>query len=138
MNRNAVPRQLRIARPVSDLARAESMYVQGLGYEVLGRFQDHAGFDGVMLGDPGGDHHLEFTYARRHPLMPTPTVEDLLVLYVASHEEWQAACARMSAAGFKHVPAFNPYWDERGQTFEDPDGYRVVLEQARWRHVAGS
>ena len=30
------------------------------------------------------------------------------------------------------VKAFNPYWDRKGKTFEDPDGYRVVLQQASW------
>jgi hypothetical protein len=34
--------------------------------------------------------------------------------------------------GYKHVQAFNPYWDVAGKTFEDPDGYRVVLQNARW------
>ena len=38
----------------------------------------------------------------------------------------------MQAAGFKVVPSFNPYWDPRGRTFEDPDGYRTVLQQAAW------
>ncbi len=26
----------------------------------------------------------------------------------------------------------NPYWDKLGRTFEDPDGYRVVLQNADW------
>jgi catechol 2,3-dioxygenase-like lactoylglutathione lyase family enzyme len=133
-----MPRHLRVARPVSDLARAEEMYTRGLGYEVLGRFADHAGFDGVMLGDPGGIYHLEFTYAREHPITPTPTVDDLLVLYIPADAQWHAACASMLAAGFRHVPSFNPYWDERGKTFEDPDRYRVVLVQEAWRHVPRS
>lgn len=25
-----------------------------------------------------------------------------------------------------------PYWDRKGKTFEDPDGYRVVLQQSSW------
>jgi len=25
-------------------------------------------------------------------------------------------------AGFDPIPAFNPYWDRDGVTFEDPDG----------------
>ena len=31
--------------------------------------------------------------------------------------------------------AFNPYWETRGRTYEDPDGYRVVLQQAEWSNV---
>jgi hypothetical protein len=38
----------------------------------------------------------------------------------------------MIAAGFSPVAAFNPYWDTRGRTFEDDDGYRVVLQNAEW------
>jgi Questin oxidase-like len=33
---------------------------------------------------------------------------------------------------FESVKAFNPYWDRNGKTFEDPDGYRVVLQHANW------
>lgn len=38
----------------------------------------------------------------------------------------------MKDAGFEPVASFNSYWDESGRTFEDPDGYRVVLQQASW------
>jgi hypothetical protein len=38
----------------------------------------------------------------------------------------------MLEAGFLEVPSFNPYWAERGRTFQDCDGYRVVLERAEW------
>jgi hypothetical protein len=39
---------------------------------------------------------------------------------------------RLERAGYAPVAAFNPYWDRRGRTFEDPDGYRVVLQCASW------
>jgi hypothetical protein len=39
--------------------------------------------------------------------------------------------ARLEARGHRPVPAFNPYWDRwGGRTFADPDGYRVVLQNA--------
>jgi hypothetical protein len=38
----------------------------------------------------------------------------------------------MVAAGFREVPSFNPYWDTQGRTFEDHDGYRVVLQHEHW------
>nr|WP_276203219.1 hypothetical protein [Pseudoponticoccus marisrubri] len=40
--------------------------------------------------------------------------------------------ARMEAAGYDPVEAANPYWDRQGVTFEDPDGYRTVLQNAAW------
>ena len=124
--------QLRIARPVSALERSVAMYCSGLGLGVLGRFANHAGFDGVMLGRPGLQYHFEFTYCRTHPVAPAPTAEDLVVFYLPDAAEWNNACARMLAAGFSEVTSFNPYWQERGKTFQDHDRYRVVLQQETW------
>jgi catechol 2,3-dioxygenase-like lactoylglutathione lyase family enzyme len=124
--------QIRFARPVSSLARSVAMYGNGLGLEEIGRFEDHEGFDGVMLGHPGQDYHFEFTVCRLHPVTPTPTPEDLVVFYLPDPGAWQQACARMLEAGFVERAPFNPYWGRRGRTFEDPDGYRVVLERGRW------
>jgi hypothetical protein len=108
------------------------MYCRGLGLNVLGRFVDHEGFDGVMLGVAGADYHFEFTYCRKHPIHPAPTVEDLAIFFLPSRGEWQMECDRMLSAGFNRVASFNPYWNLRGQTFEDPDGYRIVMQNAEW------
>jgi len=124
--------QLRIARPVTDLARTTAMYCAGLGLRVLARFEDHAGFDGVMLGAPGSNCHFEFTRCRTDPVTPAPTPDDLLVFYVPDTNEWRRMGAAMSAAGFTEVASFNPYWTACGRTFEDADGYRVVLQNAPW------
>ena len=123
---------MRIARPVSDLERSVRSYRAGLQLDELGRFADHAGFDGVMLGSTGMHYHLELTFCRSHPLRPTPTEEDLLVFYVPDRTEWLDACARMLEAGFAEVSPFNPYWQGRGRTFRDHDGYGIVLEQDAW------
>jgi hypothetical protein len=126
---------LRLARPVSDLSRSTELYCRGLGLCVLGSFENHQGFDGVMLGVEGSDYHFEFTYCRAHPVAPTPSAEDLVVLYCPVASEWQSACASMLAAGFKPIAPFNPYWELQGRTFEDHDGYRTVLQQAEWRNA---
>ena len=124
---------LRIARPVSDLARSTELYCRGLGLRILGSFHDSDGFDGVMLGVPDASYHFEFTYCRIHPIAPSPTAEDVTVLYVPDKAEWDARCISMATSGFRQVPSFNPYWDLSGRTYEDPDGYRVVLQQAAWQ-----
>jgi hypothetical protein len=108
------------------------MYREGLGLVEFGRFENHDGFDGVMLGRPGLHYHFELTFCRAHPVAPSPTAEDLLVFYVPDAKEWRQACASMLKAGFTEVSPFNPYWQQRGRTFEDHDRYRVVLEQAPW------
>jgi len=114
------------------------MYCAGLGLRVLGSFEDHEGFDGVMLGKAGGLYHFEFTSCRTHPVAPHPTEEDLVVFYVPDREEWERCCSAMRDAGFLRVPSFNPYWDLRGCTFQDPDGYRVVLQQESWTNTESS
>lgn len=50
--------------------------------------------------------------------------------YLPEKQDWQAAVDRMMAAGYRPVQSFNPYWDRSGRTFEDPDGYRVVLQNS--------
>src|SRR5436190_22376269 len=97
---------LRIARPVRELARTTAIYYRVLCLCVVGRFEDHDGFDGVMLGLKGSSYHFEFTHSRTHPVVSAPTREDLLVLYVPTAAEWQTARASMLAAGFKQVSSF--------------------------------
>jgi catechol 2,3-dioxygenase-like lactoylglutathione lyase family enzyme len=123
---------LRVARPTDRLPEIAAMYARGLGLDVLGRFEDHDGFDGVMLGRPEDAFHLEFTTRRGHAAEGAPSGEHLLVLYEPDAAAWSAACERMLAAGFREVAAHNPYWDVRGRTFEDLDGYRVVLQNTAW------
>ena len=123
---------LRVARPTDQLAALLHFYRDGLGLDVLGSFDDHDGFDGMMLGAPGAPYHFEFTRQKGHTVGPAPTQDNLIVFYLPNTEQWQAAVARMEAHGFAPVPSYNPYWDTRGKTFEDSDGYRVVLQNAAW------
>ena len=121
---------LRIARPTDDLAAVVKFYRDGLGFEVLSEFKGHDGFDGVMLGLEGATYHLEFTRKAGHDVGRAPSEDNLLVFYLPNIEDWNAALARMKNAGYQSIKSFNPYWDRNGRTFEDPDGYRVVLQNA--------
>ena len=124
---------LRVARASDNLAAVVRFYREALGFELLGSFEDHAEFDGVMLGHPGAAYHLEFTHRHGEQVGRAPTEENLLVFYLPDRSEWQSAVERVVAAGYPAVKAANPYWDQQGATFEDPDGYRVVLQNAGWR-----
>ena len=122
--------QVRIARPVSNLARSCEQYCHGLALRVVDSFEDHDGFDGVMLAFEDGDYHFEFTHCRDGRVAPRPTPEDLIVLYIPDRSAWESRCRRMARAGFTPVRSFNPYWDAHGRTYEDADGYRTVLHQS--------
>ena len=123
---------LRVARPTDHLSAITTMYAEGLCLAVLAEFLDHDGFDGAILGRPEGPYHIEFTTRPGHHVGRAPTDEHLLVFYVPDRVEWEDCCARMLAAGFRGVSSANPYWDVRGRTFEDLDGYRVVLQNSAW------
>lgn len=123
---------LRVARPTDLMETVVRFYRDGLGMEILGQFLDHDGFDGVMVGYPGAAYHLEFTNKAGHRVGRAPTQDNLLVIYLPDPAQWNAAIARLENAGYQPVPSFNPYWDKQGKTFEDPDGYRVVLQNASW------
>ena len=117
----------RVAHPARDLARSTAFYRDLLGFEPRGGFTGHDGYDGVFFALPGGGE-LELTAG---PVGPTAgTEEDLLVLYVRTMDEVRAIGAGLAAAGVRSVDSPNPYWNRCGQTFLDPDGYRIVIAAA--------
>jgi catechol 2,3-dioxygenase-like lactoylglutathione lyase family enzyme len=122
---------LRAARPCSDLGAARRFYVEALGLTVLAQFEDHAGFDGLIVGEPGARWHLELVH-EPGAVVARPSAEDLLVLYLPDAREHAARLRRMLDHGHRPVPSHNPYWDHDGATFEGPDGYRVVLTLRAW------
>jgi catechol 2,3-dioxygenase-like lactoylglutathione lyase family enzyme len=129
---NLINAHLRVARPTDKLVEVVKFYKDGLGFEVLYQFTGHEGFDGVMLGHKDAGYHLEFTHKGDHFSRKASTQENLLVFYLPGREVWQHAVERLEDQGYKSIKSFNPYWDQHGKTFEDPDGYRVVLQNASW------
>jgi catechol 2,3-dioxygenase-like lactoylglutathione lyase family enzyme len=127
-NAASLSSQIRIARPTDQLDAVRRFYCDGLGLEELGSFEGHAGYDGVFIGLPRRDVHLEFTSHRDGSPGAAPSTDNLLVLYVGSATERDALAAQLAALCVAPVPPENPYWvDVEALTFEDPDGWRVVL-----------
>jgi catechol 2,3-dioxygenase-like lactoylglutathione lyase family enzyme len=124
---------LRVARPTNNIQALLPFYKDGLGFDVLAEFKDHEGFHGIVLGRAGAPYHIEFTTKEGHETGRSPSEDNLLVFYLPEKAEWDAAVARMERAGHVAVAAFNPYWDRVGKTYEDPDGYRVVFQNAAWK-----
>lgn len=103
--------QFRIARPTHNLKEIVKFYHEALVLDILGHFEDH----------------LEFTQHIDKTPLPEPTKENLLVFYYDSPEEYQKANDRMRYMGILPVAPENPYWIGKGETYEDPDRWRVVL-----------
>jgi catechol 2,3-dioxygenase-like lactoylglutathione lyase family enzyme len=53
--------KFRVARHTNDLDKIKTFYTTVLGFEVLGSFENHDSYDGLFLGKPNLDWHLEFT-----------------------------------------------------------------------------
>ena len=123
-------RQVRIARPTDRLPEVVRFYRDALGLEQIAAFEGHAGYDGVMLALPGRRDHLEFTHHASGSPCPAPTKDNLIVFYVDDEVVFRAMIARLRRHGHEPVEPENPYWAQKGLTFEDPDGWRVVLMNA--------
>lgn len=98
---------LRVARPTDKLTEVTSFYRDGLGFEVLYEFNDHDGFDGIMLGHKGAAYHLEFTHKHGHTAGRAPTADNLLVFYIPEKTKWRKTVQRIESRGYKPVKAFN-------------------------------
>jgi Glyoxalase/Bleomycin resistance protein/Dioxygenase superfamily len=117
---------VRFARPTDRLPDVLRFYEEGLGLVRIDSFEDHAGYSGVMLGLPGEEVHLELTTHADGSPGPAPTRDNLLVLYLRSRAAIAAVEERMRMLEHEPVEPENPYWAD-DLTFEDPDGWRVVL-----------
>jgi catechol 2,3-dioxygenase-like lactoylglutathione lyase family enzyme len=121
--------ELRVTRHTERLDEVVEFYRDGIGLAEIGGFRDHDGYHGVFLAVPGTGAHLEPTTGGGYSA-PAPHPESLLVLYLGEDEGVQAVAARL---GVDPIPPANPYWGQRGLTFQDPDGFRVVLVPKRWK-----
>jgi GNAT superfamily N-acetyltransferase len=119
---------LRVARHTERLDEVVAFYRDGVGLPEIGRFRDHDGYDGVFLAIPGADTHLELTSGGLDGT-PVPHPESLLVLYVGDADAMRTIAARLPTGP---VPSANPYWARHALTFEDPDGFRVVIVPSPW------
>lgn len=124
--RYLVAMKLRYARHTNKLEDLKTFYTQVLGLEVLGHFENHNRYDGIFLGFPDLDWHLEFTQSNQMA-DHQPDADDLLVLYFQSHEKIQAIIEKAQAQGIEPTPSQNPYWQKNGTELKDPDGYGVML-----------
>jgi hypothetical protein len=120
--------QFRIARPTDQLDKVMEFYRDGVGLKVVGSFDKHDGYDGVMLGLPEVGYHLEFTQHENGSPCPAPTEDNLLVFYIPVLEARDKIVKRLNAMGYPEVEPENPYWKNAGVTIEDPDGWRIVLQ----------
>ncbi len=78
------------------------------------------------------NYHFEFTQEKGSTAPFSSSPESLLVFYLPIQSDFNKIRNQMVNAGFNLVYSHNEYWDKHGCTFEDPEGYRVVLCKNEW------
>lgn len=122
--------RVRFARPTDQFAKVIAFYRDGLGLPVIGQFEGHDGYDGVIFGMPDAECQLEITQHIEGSPCPAPTHDNLLVFYIPDPAALDRIVHRLEQMGYPEVEPENPYWRKRAVTIADPDGWRVVL--VRW------
>jgi catechol 2,3-dioxygenase-like lactoylglutathione lyase family enzyme len=121
---------LRVARHTNNLEKIEAFYVNILGFERLGGFQNHNNYDGVFIGKSDLDWHFEFTESNdkaNHHF----DEDDIIVLYPTTILEYNNLLDSVSNNNISIITSKNPYWNENGKMLLDPDGYRIVISPLR-------
>ncbi|MDJ0955840.1 MAG: VOC family protein [Arenicellales bacterium] len=121
--------RIRIAKPTDNWDAVLDFYKNGVGLRQLSSFEDHDGYDGVMLGLPDESVHLEIIRHKNGLAAPAPTRDNLIVFYFSNHDDIEKLSARLNRHGYNPVQPANPYWAGRAVCFEDPDGWGLVLCQ---------
>lgn len=120
----------RFARHTNDLEQIKSFYIDILGFELLGGFENHNGYDGIFIGKSNENWHLEFTKSEDIVLFDF-NEDDILVFYPNSKMEFDLVVNKVQSHKIEFIKAKNPYWNENGKMILDPDGYRVVISDLK-------
>ncbi|OOG62585.1 VOC family protein [Flavobacterium sp. A45] len=122
--------KLRVARHTNDLDKIEAFYINILGFERLGGFQNHNNYDGIFIGKSGLDWHFEFTQSKEK-VNHTFDEDDIIVLYPATILEFDVFFNRLIDNNISILPSKNPFWNQNGKMFLDPDGFRIVVSDLK-------
>jgi hypothetical protein len=120
----------RVARHTNDLEAIKFFYITILGFEILGFFENHDGYDGIFIGKKELNWHLEFTKSDERIKFDF-NEDDALVFYPTSQEEYNEIIKSLEINTISTIIAKNPYWNENGKMVLDPDGYRVIISNLK-------
>ena len=120
----------RVARHTNDLEKIKSFYVNILGLEVLGGFENHAGYNGIFIGKPKADWHIEFTTSNEKANHVFDD-DDILVFYADTKAEYNTWIGNFQNNNIAIIPSKNPYWNDNGKMFLDPDGNRIIISNVK-------
>ena len=122
--------KLRFARHTNDLDKIKSFYINVLGFQLLGEFTNHDNYDGIFIGKPNLDWHLEFTKSNETAKFEFGD-EDYLVLYPYNMIEYDSIIDKIHKNKVALLDSKNPYWNKYGTIILDPDGFRIIISNLK-------
>lgn len=122
--------ELRNARHTNNLKLIVEFYTNIIGLEVLFSFENHNDYSGAFIGKPGHQWHLEFTTSKNKAEHKFDD-EDILVFYPTEKNEYEEIVESIEINNIEKIKAKNPFWDDNGIMFKDPDGFRVIISNMK-------
>lgn len=120
----------RFARHTKNLGNLKTFYTQILGFEILGEFKDHDGYNGIFLGKKDQNWHLEFTENNECPTSKFDE-DDLLVFYPTEISAYEKILYQLEKFNIPLLNPKNPYWKANGICFEDSDHYKIIVSKQK-------
>ena len=120
----------RFARHTNNLEQIKSFYINILGFELLGGFENHNGYDSIFIGKSSENWHLEFTKSEEIIHFDF-NEDDVLVFYPNSKIEFDLIMNKIQSTKIEFIKAKNSYWNENGKMVIDPDGYRIIISDLK-------
>jgi catechol 2,3-dioxygenase-like lactoylglutathione lyase family enzyme len=124
----------RFARHTNNLEQIKSFYIDVLGLELLGGFENHNGYNGAFIGKSNENWHLEFTQSESET-KHTFDDDDILVFYPNTKLEFEVIKGNLNFHQVECIKSKNPYWNNPeisgGIMFLDPDGFRIVISHLK-------
>jgi YycE-like N-terminal domain/YycE-like C-terminal domain len=120
----------RIARHTNDLKSLINFYCKILNFEILGIFENHNDYNGVFLGKPNSDWHIEFTESKEKAIHIFDE-DDILVFYPLNSEEHSKIIENIKKFQIVELNPKNPYWKQNGIMIEDPDKYKIIISNLK-------
>ena len=116
----------RYARHTQKIESLVYFYTSILNFQILGKFENHDGYDGVFLGVKGENWHLEFTQNREKPVSVFDE-DDFLVFYPDSKKSYGEILENLKKFKVPLLEPKNPYWKDKGICFEDCDHFKLIV-----------
>jgi hypothetical protein len=120
----------RFARHTNNLEQIKSFYIDVLGFQLLGGFENHNGYDGIFIGRANENWHLEFT--KSEEIVHFNFNDDnIIVFYPKNKIDFDLIMNKIQSQNIDFIKAKNPYWNENGKMILDPDGYKIVISDLK-------